>query len=338
MMSSNGILPRETAALVDAELRPEERIVWVGQPIPGRFARKSIGMVLFGIPCTAISVLWMIATAIMLAQESDGARVFFDFFFPLLGLPFLFLGIAMLFSPYWLRRNARRTAYVITDQRALILNARGWRGVALRSFEPEQLTTLKWRQNRDGSGDIIFARQWILDPEGNRFAHIGFFAIANVKQVENLIRELRAKTNPQHLERRKTLRDYFRKLGPALQQRHGSRVHYAPSQVLGTASDLGLSAGYISYGYALYCRREDFDACHRQAGEQCHYDAMRSEIYSEHYGSGADDSPSAADDVSSIEQTDTHSWSDSGGYSDGGSDSGGGDGGGGSDGGGGGTD
>ena len=336
-MSFDGILPRETAARVDAELRPGERIVWVGQPIPGRFARKSIGIVLFGIPCTAISVFWMIAAASMSTQDRDGAQGFFDFFFPLCGLPFLLLGMAMLSSPCWLRRKARRTAYVITDQRALILHPRGWRRLALRSFDPEHLTTLRRRQNRDGSGDVIFARKWISDPESNRFAHIGFFAIANVKDVENHIRELKAKTNPQCVERRKILRDYFRKLGPALQQRHGPRVHYAPSQVLGTASDLGLSATYISYGYALYCRRADFDASHPQAGEHGHYDAMRSEIYSEHYGSGStDDSSSVADENSSIEYSDTDSWTDSGGYSDGGSDSGGGDGGGGSDGGGGG--
>src|SRR5687767_9095305 len=211
-MSFDGILPRETAARIDAELRPGERIVWIGQPIPGRFARKSIGMVLFGIPCTAISVFWMIAAGSMSAQESDGARDSFDFFFPLLGLPFLLGGVAMLCSPFWMRRQARRTAYVITDQRALILHARGWRGLALRSFEPEHLTTLRRRPNRDGSGDIIFARRWIRTDEGNRFAHIGFFAIANAEQVENLIRELRAKTNAQAVERRKILRDYFRKL------------------------------------------------------------------------------------------------------------------------------
>ncbi len=196
-MSCETTLPRETAALVGAELLPGERISWVGQPIPGRFARKSIAIVLFGIPWTAFAVFWMVGAGIGTWKSSFKGGGFGLFsLFPLFGLPFVLIGIGMLSSPYWMRRKARRTAYVITDRRALVFDAGGWSGTTIRSFEPDRLCDLRRIQNNDGSGDIIFERQWRSDNDGGRQStDIGFLAIADVKSVEDSIRALVARTN-----------------------------------------------------------------------------------------------------------------------------------------------
>ena len=202
-MTPDGVLPRELAALVEAELRPGERIVWVGQPIPRRFAGTNLAIFLFGIPWTAFAIFWTIGAYIMTSDtsaDSEGAGLVQLFrLFPLLGLPFVLVGIAMLSCPFLKRREARRTAYVITDQRALIFAAVGWRGNAMRSFEPERLKDLNRVQHSDGSGDIIFDRQWTPDSDGGKLSSdIGFIAIADVKTVEDHLRALVARKNPRN--------------------------------------------------------------------------------------------------------------------------------------------
>jgi hypothetical protein len=45
-------LPPEVERMVEDELGQEERLLWAGQPLPGRMARSSIPILLFGIPWT----------------------------------------------------------------------------------------------------------------------------------------------------------------------------------------------------------------------------------------------------------------------------------------------
>ncbi len=181
----NNDLPGDVAALLEAELQPGERITWVGQPIPGRFARGSIGIVLFGIPWTAFAIFWIAgASGFHLPDFSNGSELF-----PLFGVPFVLIGFGMLSSPYWMRRKAGRTAYVITDKRALILDGGSWRSTTIRSFEPHRLGDIRRVQNPDGSGDIIFERPWASDGSKQTTDH-GFLAIQDVKNVESLIRKL----------------------------------------------------------------------------------------------------------------------------------------------------
>lgn len=180
-------LPREVAALVEAELQPGEQITWSGQPIPGRFARGSIGIVLFGIPWTAFAIFWMAgASGFKLPDFSHGAG-----FFPLFGVPFVLAGLGMLSSPYWMRRRASRTAYVVTDRRALIIAGGPWRSTTVRSFEPHRLEDLRRIQNPDGSGDLIFERTWTGGHGTNKqTADHGFLAIQDVRSVEAIIKQL----------------------------------------------------------------------------------------------------------------------------------------------------
>lgn len=58
-MTYEAMIPRELSALVERELDPGERVVWTGLPLPGRFARRAWGMVIFGIPWTAFALFWI---------------------------------------------------------------------------------------------------------------------------------------------------------------------------------------------------------------------------------------------------------------------------------------
>ncbi|MDX2200053.1 MAG: hypothetical protein SF069_13915 [Phycisphaerae bacterium] len=159
------------------------------QPIPGRMARMTLPIVLFAIPWTAFAVFWTAAAGWGTSKAETGAGFFG--FFPLFGVPFILIGLGMLASPFWARRNARRSAYVLTDRRAILIAA-GWSGsVTVRSFGPDRLTDLRRRQHADGSGDLVFAEDVHRDSEGARHsADVGFLAIREVKAVEGMVRAL----------------------------------------------------------------------------------------------------------------------------------------------------
>ena len=180
-------IPADLQRLIDSERNRDERITWSAQPLAGRVARKGWPIVLFGIPWTAFSVFW-ITMAARGTMQTGHLGVFS--FFPLFGLPFVLIGIGMLTSPWWLRRQAGRTAYVLTNQRAIILS-RGWFGrISVRSFAPEGLGDLRRNQYADGSGDLIFTQDFRRNNNGTSNIPVGFLGVDDVKSVEAQIRAL----------------------------------------------------------------------------------------------------------------------------------------------------
>jgi hypothetical protein len=178
---------------VEMELQPGERIVWMDQPIPGRMARGSWALVVFGIPWTAFAVFWTAMAAKGVSSEK-GAGPFI--LFPLFGVPFILIGLGMLTSPYWARRRATRVAYVVTDRRAIILQG-GWRGsMSIRSFEPAALTDLNRTQHADGSGDLVFTHDFRRGSKGRTYTtDVGFIGVRDVRSVEEHVRALAAKAS-----------------------------------------------------------------------------------------------------------------------------------------------
>lgn len=164
--------------MVEAELESGERLLWWARPLAGRLAIRALPLVLFGIPWTAFALF----------MQGQGLR---DPFLFLFGLPFVLIGLGMLTAPYWAWRKALRTVYAITDGRAIIFSAGLWAAVRIRSFGPAALADLKRKQRADGSGDIIFHREYSIDNEGDRRQkEIGFVGVANVRDVETMLRAL----------------------------------------------------------------------------------------------------------------------------------------------------
>src|SRR6185437_12509968 len=102
----NSELPLELDERVRSELSEGEQLLWVGQPLPRRYVRSSIPIVLFGIPFTGFALFWMAGASGVLfagAAMNGGPGGFAAFLacFPLFGLPFLIIGLGMLTSPYW---------------------------------------------------------------------------------------------------------------------------------------------------------------------------------------------------------------------------------------------
>ena len=186
MIPTDDFFPVELTALVDVELGKGERIVWIGQPIASRLARSTLPIALFGIPFTAFAFFWIVTASGMRGLGFAGPSGFFMLF----GIPFVLVGLGMLTSPLWMYFKAGRTVYAVTDRRALVIDGGLFGGMTVRSFEPARLTGLYRTQFADGSGNLVFQREYRPAGRHGRFVELGFLAVPDVKAVEDHIREL----------------------------------------------------------------------------------------------------------------------------------------------------
>ncbi len=190
-------LPRELESLVRAQLQPSERITWSGQPIPARAARKLL-------PVFPISILVIVAASVGWSQF-EAARHFREPMRTVIEILYfaavLVFAVACVIPYFWLRRSARRVAYVATDRRCLMVRRGGWKGDSVQSYEPHQLANIELVQNGDGSGDIVFERREVSNPDGlNTIEPVGFLAIPNVAEAFARIRELVSKAGTNTLD------------------------------------------------------------------------------------------------------------------------------------------
>ena len=176
-------LPVSQRDMVPKELDSDEQVLWWAQPKPSRFARQALPAFLFAIPWTAFAVFWMCGAAGFEVPDFSEGRHFFALF----GLPFVLVGLAMLSSPLWMMRKARRTLYVVTQRRAILFEG-GW-GTIVRSFGPEKLTDMVRHEKRDGSGDLIFEQKVAGESErAGRTTEVGFLGINGVRDIEKVLR------------------------------------------------------------------------------------------------------------------------------------------------------
>ncbi len=180
-------LPKPLRQRVDRELQPGEFIRWIEQPVPRLFDLSSLPVVLFAIPWTAFSIFWICGAAgFKIPDFSEGIKP--EHLFPLFGLPFTFVGLGMLSTPFWLWRKMRHTVYLITDQRAI-----SFEGNTIRSYAPDQLGNIFRTEQRDGTGNVIIATHAWNDSDGDRRSQdIGFIGVRNPQAVERRLKDLHA--------------------------------------------------------------------------------------------------------------------------------------------------
>ncbi|EMB15306.1 hypothetical protein [Rhodopirellula europaea] len=189
------------AELVREELLPDETILWAETPKPRFFTTGSTATFGFAVVWTAFSLFWVASALGFQVPNFDRGVDFFALF----GVPFVLIGFAMLATPIWTYRNAFKTVYLLTDQRAITFIG-GFR-MTIRSFHPRELRTVYRKQSADGSGDVIFnAKRW-TDSEGTSHSEeIGFLGIPDVKSVEQLLKQMveshRRQAERKMLERR----------------------------------------------------------------------------------------------------------------------------------------
>jgi hypothetical protein len=198
MNPTDDFLDPDLSAMLDSELSKGERVTWVGRPIPWLMARSVLPVALMGIPFTAFAVFWIaVASGFRFPHFSTWGSLF-----PLFGVPFVCVGLGMLLSPIWTYRRATRTIYAITDRRALTIETDPLGRVTTHSFEPPHLTIVTRMQRADGTGNLVFRREHRGAGRNHRMVDIGFLAVADVREVEDHIRQLIARSDPPGSTRR----------------------------------------------------------------------------------------------------------------------------------------
>jgi len=177
-------LPARLAEGLAAELQPGERVVWCAQPRPDLFVRNILLVsLLLGVGMVTTLPLFLIFLRDLLRESRLVVTALL-----LAEVPAVGVAIAL---PLALRRRARRTAYVVTDRRAILLT-RGLRRRVL-SFGPEQLRHMHVKRRPDGCGDIFFTHDFrTTRRHGVTWAGVGFVAIDNVVAVHRLLKDLAA--------------------------------------------------------------------------------------------------------------------------------------------------
>ena len=163
-------------------ITPGETVLWRGRPQPGRIiTSQDVVMIPFSIFWCGFAFFWEY-TALQ-----NGA----PFFFALFGLPFIAVGLYLVFGRFihtaWLRK---RTAYVITDLK--IIRKRGNRIDMLdrASAPPAQI-----RAYADGSGTITFST-YCGEVYHNRHRHSRYstFTLENIPEVARVHALLASRT------------------------------------------------------------------------------------------------------------------------------------------------
>lgn len=173
----NAVMSRLRLAL-ERELRGDEVVVWHGWQL-ARLELLSFGLYLFAIPWTAFSIMWTTVAAGAMASSGDDGPGWIGWAFPLFGLPFVAIGVAMLARPFVPLMQKGRVLYVVTDRRVLKLGM--GRELKVETVPAERIGYTIRDEKRDGSGRLQIAVKIGKDSDGDRQTE--YFAIGNVADV-----------------------------------------------------------------------------------------------------------------------------------------------------------
>ena len=122
-------------------LRPQERLLWAGRPDPEViFTPADAFIVPFSLMWGGFALFWELSVL-----HTDA-----PFFFRLWGIPFVLIGLYMIFGRFIVkRRQKERTVYAVTDQRAMTLINKTTLSDSALKFQP--ITVKRSRDGRHAS-------------------------------------------------------------------------------------------------------------------------------------------------------------------------------------------
>lgn len=171
---------------VERELGSGEKLLWTGQPRQGvRLCPSDMFMIPFSLLWCGFAIFW----------ESGVVKQGAPFFFMLWGIPFVLVGLYIVFGRFFVdAMTRRRTFYGITSDRIIIVS--GLRSRQTKSLQLRTLSDITLTERRDASGTITFGPQnpmaqrlpsgW---PGSGRYAAPAFDTIERAKEIYDLIRQ-----------------------------------------------------------------------------------------------------------------------------------------------------
>jgi hypothetical protein len=161
-------------------LEEGEQILWQGAPDPRVvFTLSQIPEILFGLFFAGFALFWTV-----MATYAGGI-------FGLFGLPFLAVGLMVIFkSNYLLAYLNRYTHYTLTSRRAIIATSYPYAKREMKSYPIDPKSELELTL-QDELGSIVFHRKiWRSRNSSDHTKNIGFYRIQDARRVFSLMRQI----------------------------------------------------------------------------------------------------------------------------------------------------
>jgi hypothetical protein len=143
-----------------------EQLLWAGKPIPRAFSKSTIAAMIFGIPWCAITsvVGGAFLSSVIFGDPNDPVTIngtkttisevsiLFKVGMCAFFVPFIAIGISMLFAPLWKFIAMTGQTYAVTTKRALIMGR-----IRTKSWRAPEISFIDRCDRRNGTGDILFS-------------------------------------------------------------------------------------------------------------------------------------------------------------------------------------
>lgn len=182
MNITSTVLPTKDSEAIRCLCSTGEAAIWVGQPQATRFARRFRICTWFGLPLVVVSAV-MLAMTFTLFPPKNEIR--------LVSLAGVVAGIFFLCVPVSARRKALRTVYVLTNERALIVELQNAKAHLSDSCDLKTARDLHCSApDEAGYGDI--ALNFAEVERGDGYEPVGFIFrdIPSVREVRTLLEDL----------------------------------------------------------------------------------------------------------------------------------------------------
>jgi hypothetical protein len=180
-------------SILTQQLDTGERLLWSGQPRGGiRLRGQDVFLIPFSLMWGGFAIFWEFM-AVTMTSKAPGP---FGIVFPLFGLPFVCVGLYLIFGRFFIDARSRaRTFYGVTNERIIIVS--GLFSQLTKSLQLRTLTDVSFSQRSDGSGTITFGSTNYMNsffpagswPGTRRYAPPSFDLIEGAKEVYDIIRK-----------------------------------------------------------------------------------------------------------------------------------------------------
>lgn len=196
-MAKKQALPAHLADAVKRETQGTA-VHWVGQSDPRTAFWKTTLIWLFAVPWTVFAVGWELAVLGALFSSASNSmspalHTGFAIVFPLWGLPFIAVGLAMLSAPFWVARACRNTAHVITANELMNVGVNGRGTVTVKRTRIREVCGTERTEKANGFGTLKITTGWHKDSDGDKVENAEtWVGIPDVRQVEAILLQARS--------------------------------------------------------------------------------------------------------------------------------------------------
>lgn len=173
-------------------LRPDERLLWEGAPLPGVHGKaKIVALALFGLPFLAAGLAMLVSGLRNMSAAHDLGGMGLGFFMAVFALPFIGIGATMVVGQWFAAAQAHRKIRYALSTRAAFVAKDYWRR-SLASYPILPATDVELEKGASAD-NVWFHSREERDSDGDRtVTRVGFENIADGDAVFRLIRQIQA--------------------------------------------------------------------------------------------------------------------------------------------------